>query len=134
MRKMFAFELLMKKANADLRTSKKLLYDVDPDFDIICFHLQQFIEKYLKAFLIYNNIEPKKVHSIEILLNDCASLDSSFQKYYESDFLALTDCSVLIRYDELEDVDRKFLEGALVVIEELKRFIESKIKITEGLF
>jgi HEPN domain-containing protein len=110
------------------------LNDIEADYDIICFHLQQFIEKYLKAFLIYNNIEPKKVHSIEILLNDCTSLDSSFQKYYDNDFLALTDCSVLIRYDELEDVDRKFLEDALIVIEELKEFIESKIKISEGLF
>ncbi|MBI5323871.1 MAG: HEPN domain-containing protein [Ignavibacteriae bacterium] len=50
MRKFLAYEILMKKANADLRTSKKLLNDIDADYDIICFHLQQFTEKYLKAF------------------------------------------------------------------------------------
>ncbi|OGU16935.1 MAG: hypothetical protein A2X61_15560 [Ignavibacteria bacterium GWB2_35_12] len=96
MKKLFAYEILMKKANADLRTSKKLLNDNDMDYDIVCFHLQQFIEKYLKSFLIYNNIEPKRVHSLEILLNDCVTVDNSFQKYYINEFLALTDCSVLI--------------------------------------
>ena len=134
MKKLFAYEILMKKANADLRTSKKLLNDNDMDYDIVCFHLQQFIEKYLKSFLIYNNIEPKRVHSLEILLNDCVTVDNSFQKYYINEFLALTDCSVLIWYDELEDVDRKFLEDALIVIEELKQFIESKIHIPNSIF
>jgi hypothetical protein len=88
----------------------------------------------LKAFLIYNKLEPKRVHNIEILLNDCVSVDDNFQKYFMNDFLALTDCSVLIRYDEMDDIDLKFLENALIVIEELKQFIESKIKISDGLF
>ncbi|MBI5323870.1 MAG: HEPN domain-containing protein [Ignavibacteriae bacterium] len=88
----------------------------------------------LKLFLIYNNIEPKKIHSIEFLLNDCITIDNSFQKYYDNDFLALTDCSVLIRYDEMEEIDRKFLENALIAIEDMKRFIELKVKIIDGLF
>jgi HEPN domain-containing protein len=44
LKKFFAYEILLKKANADLRTAKKLMNDVQVDVDIVCFHLQQFIE------------------------------------------------------------------------------------------
>ena len=36
---------------------------------IICFHVQQCAEKYLKALLISRNIEPPRMHSLEMLLD-----------------------------------------------------------------
>ena len=36
---------------------------------IICFHVQQCAEKYLKALLISRNIEPPRTHSLEMLLD-----------------------------------------------------------------
>ena len=41
----------------------------DPDFDMICFHAQQCIEKYLKAWLQENNVPFTKMHDLERLLS-----------------------------------------------------------------
>lgn len=46
--------------------------------DAVCFHCQQAVEKYLKAFLIYHKIEFKRTHDIEHLLNLCVSIDKNF--------------------------------------------------------
>ncbi|MHA1917883.1 MAG: HEPN domain-containing protein, partial [Candidatus Ranarchaeia archaeon] len=46
------------------------LHKVSPsDFaSTICFHSQQCAEKYLKALLIRNNIEPPWIHTLETLI------------------------------------------------------------------
>ena len=46
--------------------------------DSACFHCQQAIEKYLKAFLIYNGKEAAKTHDIDYLLQQCACFDPVF--------------------------------------------------------
>ena len=68
MKKLLAYEVFLRKGISDLKAAMKLLEDNEIDPDIICFHLQQFIEKYLKAFLIYNNFEPKKIHNLSLLI------------------------------------------------------------------
>ena len=44
----------------------------------VCFHCQQAVEKFLKAFLIANEVEIKKTHNIEFLLSVCGEIDSNF--------------------------------------------------------
>jgi len=56
-------------AERDLKTAERLISDEDPFTNIIAFHCQQAIEKYLKAFLIGNSIALKKTHDL-ILLNN----------------------------------------------------------------
>jgi HEPN domain-containing protein len=43
-----------------------------------CFHSQQCGEKYLKAFLVENNIDFPRSHQLMVLLELCAGLDVSF--------------------------------------------------------
>jgi HEPN domain-containing protein len=105
----------------------KLMEGGDIDTDIICFHLQQFIEKYLKAYLIYNNYEPKKIHDIGLLLAESMKIDKEFSYFEDSVLVELTDCGVIIRYDEMEEVNIEFIENALPTINEFKIFIEQKI-------
>ncbi|RJQ48873.1 MAG: HEPN domain-containing protein [Nitrospiraceae bacterium] len=63
----------------------------------ICFHCQQCIEKYLKAFLIYNESEPPRTHDLRKLNDVAASFDSSLKNIY--DFLEqLNPYSVEFRY------------------------------------
>ncbi len=43
----------------------KLVLDNNAEFvDAVCFHCQQAVEKYLKAYLIYQNIVFRKTHSL----------------------------------------------------------------------
>ncbi len=48
------------KAESDLKIGKDEFKTRKPATDAICFHMQQCVEKCLKAFLIYNNVEIKR--------------------------------------------------------------------------
>ena len=45
----------------------------------ICFHCQQEVEKYLKAFLAYNGKRINKTHDLDILLRECISISPSLE-------------------------------------------------------
>jgi HEPN domain-containing protein len=55
-----------KSAVALQRRRKELLPD------IVCYHCQQCVEKYLKAYLIAQGSTPPRIHDWEDLLNLCA--------------------------------------------------------------
>lgn len=57
------------KADHDLG-SAKLIYQHLPDyFDTIAFHCQQAVEKYIKAALLFYNIEFQRSHDLVYLLD-----------------------------------------------------------------
>ena len=74
------------------------------------FHCQQATEKYLKAYLIFNGIEPERTHNLEFLLERCAAIDAGFS---EIDLLNLTDYGIEVRYPG------DFLEPSFMEINEL---------------
>ncbi|MBN1925159.1 MAG: HEPN domain-containing protein [Prolixibacteraceae bacterium] len=66
------------KANEDLLVINRLTeYEIIATSSV-CFHCQQAVEKFLKAFLIANEVEIKKTHNIEYLLSECADFDRDF--------------------------------------------------------
>jgi len=70
----------------------------EPDIvapSIICFHCQQMVEKYLKAYLLFHDKEILKTHNIEYLLNECALID---QQFADIDPVNLSDFGVNVRY------------------------------------
>ena len=73
----------IKKAEKDLLTAERELSFEDPITDTVCFHCQQTVEKYLKAFLVYHQIYFPKTHRIMDLLELCATKDSSFKDELE---------------------------------------------------
>lgn len=63
--------------------------------DILCFHAQQAVEKALKAYLIYLDLDPPRTHSLETLLATIRRTDPSFPDYAIGD---LTGYAVEARY------------------------------------
>ena len=60
----------VRKAESDWVVIKRLQQPLTPDvYDPICFHAQQCIEKYLKAWLQEANIRPPRTHELNVLLN-----------------------------------------------------------------
>jgi HEPN domain-containing protein len=57
-----------------------LLLDLD-DADAAGFFLQQSIEKFLKAFLISNGWQLKRIHDLEPLINESLTFDSNLEQY-----------------------------------------------------
>jgi len=60
-------EKWLEKASNDLKAAEHLLA-VSGLSDIICFHSQQAVEKYLKAVLADQQVEIPKTHDLEALL------------------------------------------------------------------
>jgi len=68
------------KAEGDYSTAQReLVVRRRPNYDAVCFHAQQCIEKYLKAFLVFRAIEPPRVHNLIELLKLCSAQDGSFE-------------------------------------------------------
>jgi len=58
------------KADNDLKTaSHTLKMPKGCPTDTVCFHAQQCVEKYLKAFLVWKGIDFPKTHDIEHLVS-----------------------------------------------------------------
>ncbi len=69
----------LQKAAHDLTAAEILIKAGPIILDIACFHCQQSIEKYLKAFLIYQNHEFTYTHNLDYLVNECAQFDADFK-------------------------------------------------------
>ena len=57
----------IKIAEDDFRTAESLLFTEDPAFGIICFPAQQCAEKYLKALLVWLQVDFPKTHDLVLL-------------------------------------------------------------------
>lgn len=75
------------------------LFVTDPAFysSTICFHAQQAVEKYLKAFLVFKNVDFPRTHDVDFLLTECKKIDP---KDFEIDLGSLSDFGVNIRYPD----------------------------------
>lgn len=56
------------KAESDLRAADTLLKTKDCPTDVVCFHAQQVVEKYIKALLTTLQVEFPKTHNIRKLI------------------------------------------------------------------
>jgi len=117
----------IKKAGKDLLSAERELSFEDPITDTVCFHCQQAIEKYLKAFLVYHQIYFPKTHRIMDLIELCATKDPSFKdKLQDAD--NLTDYAVELRYPDvsfepgIEDANEAF-----EIAKKVKEFVLDKI-------
>jgi len=66
------------KADQDFEFARINLEEEKQFFAQICFHFNQSAEKYLKAFIIANSLEFRKIHDLHLLLKQCKSKDPSF--------------------------------------------------------
>jgi len=81
------------KAEHDLIAAKHMVKIAELT-DIVCFHSQQCTEKYLKALLLFYNIDFPKTHDLRIL-------HQLAQKY----------CSLKIKLSEIISLNRYTIEG-----------------------
>jgi HEPN domain-containing protein len=63
--------VFLEKAQQDLVASGKWLADVDISDEIIGFHIQQAIEKSIKAVLLYRKIDYPRTHNLRLLIHLC---------------------------------------------------------------
>ena len=106
----------INKANKDIKAVEKLEKEEDIT-EIVCFHCQQAVEKYLKALLLSNNEDIQKTHNIDILLNKCKKYNQERERYIGN---PLSDYVVDLRYPDT---------AYIPTVEETKEAIELMNKI-----
>jgi HEPN domain-containing protein len=106
------------KADRDLEIVGRDLLNAEPLTDILSFHCQQAVEKYLKAFLVSRLVKPPKTHEISELVLLCTQLDAEFK--IMGDIFYLSDFAIEIRYPdefifpEVEQVKKALLDAKRV--------------------
>ena len=86
------------KAEADYQSAVALHHRRKaPLPDIVCYHCQQCVEKYLKAYLIAQGSTPPRIHDLEELLNLCSLHDATLTTRLPL-VQVLNPYAVLIRY------------------------------------
>src|SRR5450759_3316400 len=87
----------IKKAEHDLG-SAKIIFLYLPDYsDTIAFHCQQAVEKYIKAIMVYKEIEFQRSHDLIYLLELLSSVSEISKDRYKK-AVSLNGYSVQIRY------------------------------------
>lgn len=102
------------KADSDLANARRTVESEGP-YDTGCFHVQQAIEKWLKAFLAYHRQPIPRTHDLEELAVLCQQIDRDIELPL-CELVEITDFGVQIRYDldawPTQEEARKAVEGA----------------------
>jgi HEPN domain-containing protein len=115
-------------AEKDLQVADVLILQDLWAYDILCFHCQQGVEKYLKALLVYHDLDLPKVHDIRQLLAILLPLDQEVLSL--QDAVDLNDYAVRYRYpDHLEIDDKNIALRAIHLANEVKSFVKRKISL-----
>jgi HEPN domain-containing protein len=88
----------IEKAEGDFRSAQlEMRSHKIHNYDAVCFHAQQCVEKYIKAKLIEVDIPFKKLHDLTYLLELAAPVELLWV-CYEQELRLLTDYAVEFRY------------------------------------
>ena len=117
------------KAENDLKIGKDEMSTEKPTTDGICFHMQQCVEKYLKAYLIYHGREFRKTHDIAELIELCSEINPEFKELYKIGAVELTDYAVEVRYgEEIYFPTLEEAKEAIEIAEKVKEFVMTQLE------
>ncbi len=100
-----------------------------PIADAVCFHCQQCVEKYLKAFLVEREIRFRPAHSLIPLLEASLLADPEFEQLRE-DLIRLDGYAVEVRYPGII-VTAEMAENALATASRVRAFIRTKLGLDQ---
>ncbi len=117
------YEDWIRKADRDLKAVSVLLAENEILADVCCFHCQQAVEKYLKAYLVHKNIFFEKTHNLAILLSLCTKVSPDFQTI-SSEVQLLNEYAISPRYpDEGDDLTNDDALKAFELAKQINKFI-----------
>jgi HEPN domain-containing protein len=94
-----AYELMVSwiaKAENDYKAGWDEMQTDKPATDMICYHMQQCVEKLLKAYLVVHATAFRKTHDIAELIEQCRQIDPEFDGLYASHGDSLTGYGVQV--------------------------------------
>ena len=118
----------VEKAEGDFNTAlREYRARKNPNFDAVCFHAQQCIEKYLKAFLQKNKIYFPKTHDLKILLDKSISIQPLWGSFNKS-LILLSTYAVEIRYPG-ESIEKEEAKECLQIMKNVRKEIRKTLNL-----
>ena len=117
------------KGDHDLGTAK-ITYLHNPEYlDTVTFHCQQAVEKYLKAYLIFQSTTFRYSHDLIYLLDMITQKDSDFNNLYDT-VSELQGFAIEIRYpNETIFLSNDIVEKAMIIAKNVRELVIIKINI-----
>jgi len=94
-------------------------------YEIVCFHCQQSVEKYLKGFLVSKGREPPYIHDLVRLVILCETEYPEFGQIKQK-CAVLTEYGIQPRYPGGMQIIEEDMTKALYFAEGIKSFIQEK--------
>jgi HEPN domain-containing protein len=121
----------IEKAEADFATAEREFTVVTAsNFDAVCFHAQQCIEKYMKAFLILTGVVPPRTHDLPSLSRLLQTLCPSWN-WPVQDLRLLSRAAVSFRYPG-ETADHEEAQAAMNCCRRLRSHLAQMIGAIES--
>ena len=118
------------RGDHDLGTAKITFLHIPEYLDTVTFHCQQAVEKYLKAYLIFQSTTFRFSHDLIYLLDLISQKDNDFENYYDS-VSELQGYAVEIRYpNETIYLSNEKVENAIIIAKDVREFVTLKMNIT----
>ena len=118
------------KGDHDLGTAKITYLHIPEYLDTVTFHCQQAVEKYLKAYLIFQSTTFRFSHDLVYLLDLINQNDSDFEEYYDT-VSELQGYAVEIRYpNETIHLSNEKVEKAISIAKIVRELVVLKMNIT----
>jgi HEPN domain-containing protein len=122
---------LARKAQADATATRKFAADLEIADDIIGFHAQQAVEKWLKAVMAIRQMRQTRIHDInrlgEALEEDGVGLPLPRRKLSE-----LTIFAVPLRYEDLLDAEPLDREATVRLVDEVGEWADAQLAHSGG--
>ena len=116
------------KAEGDFVTAmREMAASENPNFDAVCFHAEQCVERYLKALLITCGVTPPKVHDLVVLDHLLSPIRPNWQ-WPPEELRLLTRAAVVFRYPG-ESAGREEAAAALDVCTRMRERLRLLLEI-----
>jgi len=120
----------LDRAKSSLTISKNK-FDKNIFYEDLCFQAEQAVEKALKSFLLFYNIEPKKTHNLVLLIKDLSKHIDISKEVNET--VILNNYAVETRYPgNYTPIGKEEYDAAIKIAEDCIIWIEEKIAELEN--
>jgi len=119
----------LTKAGNDLKIGRDEMQTPQPATDMVCFHMQQCVEKCLKAYLTLHRRPFRRTHDIAELIEQCKDIDPEFDALYRLQADQLTIHGVEARYpDNFYQPTREEAAACVGIALSARQFLLDKLK------
>lgn len=118
------------KAENDLKIGQDEMRTEQPATDMVCYHMQPCVAKYLKAFLAFHQTSFRHTHDLAELIGQCKEIDPEFGELFASQADTLTIYGTEIRYpDDFYIPSREEAASCVQIALNARQFIRSRFEV-----